>query len=67
MEKTKEEQRTRPPRTGVYRDKKAVIHRRNGDGATPYVPKIRVVGEVNVRELLGRDVEDDDPADHAHS
>ena len=67
MEKTQEERRTRPPGTGVYRDKKAIIHRRSMDDPTPYVPKIRVVGEVNVRELLGRDIEDDASTDDAHS
>ena len=45
----------------------AIIHRRSMDDPTPYVPKIRVVGEVTVRELLGRDTEDDASTDDAHS
>lgn len=67
MEKTKEDQRTRPPRVGPHRDKMAVIHRRNVEDPKPYVPKIRVVGDVSVRELLGRDDEDNESVAPAHS
>ena len=67
MGKTKERRRVRPSPVDVYADGKVVIHRRTTDTATPYVPVIRVVGEINVRELLGRDDEDDEPTIHTHS
>jgi hypothetical protein len=67
MEKTKEERRTHPPCARGLRERTAVIHRRRTDDRSPYVPKIRVVGEVNVRELLGRDIEDDESIDDTHS
>ncbi|MCA1723163.1 MAG: hypothetical protein LC748_02690 [Thermomicrobia bacterium] len=66
MERVKEEQHTRPSIVDTYSDEEIVIHRRTTDTATPYVPVIRVVGAVNVRELLGRDDEDDGPTTHAH-
>ena len=61
MEKTRDERRTRVWKSGTYRDKKAVIHHRTREDPSPFVPKIRVIGEVNVRELLGRDSEADEP------
>ena len=56
-------QRTvRPPSLVNRRDKKAIVHRRIPGSSVAYVPKIRAVGEVNVRELLGRDeIEDVSP------
>ncbi len=67
MERVKEEQHTRPSMADMYRDGEVVIHRRTTDTATPYVPVIRVVGEISVRELLGRDDADDEPTIHTRS
>ncbi len=60
MEETKQERRSRLWKPGTYRDKKAIIHHRTAEEPTPFTPKIRVIGEVDVRELLGRDTEPDE-------
>ncbi len=60
MEEMKKERRSRLWKPGTYRDQKAVIHHRSVEEPTPFIPKIRVIGEVDVRELLGRDTESDE-------
>ncbi len=61
MADTKQDVCARPWKPGTYRDKKAVVHRRVEESPAPYEPKIRVTEELDVRELLGRDTESDEP------
>jgi hypothetical protein len=67
VEKTKEEQDTHSSPACGDREENVIIRRRTTEEATPYVPIIRVIGEVNVRELLGRDTEDDESVTHTPS
>lgn len=61
MEKAKEVRRTRPSSADTVQDENVIIRHRRTEAGTPYVPIIRVIGEVSVRELLGRDDEETAP------